>query len=50
MMAAVRAPQSKPAMMAFWIFRASIRAMMSRATTDCWALRNVSLARKRVVP
>ncbi len=39
MMSAVRAPQSNPPMTAFWIFSASISAMMSRATTDCCPLR-----------
>src|SRR4051794_32767856 len=36
---AVRAPQSKAARIAFSISRASIKAMMSRGTTDCWAFR-----------
>jgi hypothetical protein len=43
MMLAVRAPQSKPAMVAFSILRASINAMISRATTDYCPLRTVSL-------
>ena len=50
MTAAVRAPQSKPAMVAVWILSASMRAMMSCATADCWALRMVVLERKVVVP
>ena len=50
MMSAVRAPQSKPAMIDFWMFRASIKARMSSATTDGWPLRKVSLERKLVVP
>ncbi len=41
MMSAVRDPQSKPPNTAFSILRASIRAMMSRAITDCCALRKV---------
>ena len=49
-MSAVRAPQSKPAMIAFSILSASIKAMMSTATADGWPLRTVSLDRKRVVP
>ena len=32
------------------ILSASINAMISTATTDCWPLRKVSLERKRVVP
>ena len=40
----------KPPRIAFPIWRASIKAMMSNATTDCWPLRNVSPERKRVVP
>ena len=39
MTAALRAPQSKPAMVAVGILSASMRAMMSCATADCWALR-----------
>ena len=50
MMLAVRAPQSKPPTTAFSIFSASISAMMSTASADCWPLRKVSLDRKRVVP
>jgi hypothetical protein len=50
MMQAVRAPQSQPATVAVLIFSASISAMMSTATTDCWPLRGVSADRKRVLP
>ncbi len=50
MMSAVRAPQSKPASTAVWIFSASISAMVSTATADGWPLRTVSLERKRVGP
>jgi hypothetical protein len=49
-MLAVRAPQSNPARIAFSILSASIKAMMSKATTDCWPFRSVSLERKRVEP
>jgi hypothetical protein len=49
-MSAVRAPQSKPARVAFPIRSASIKATISSATTDCWPLRNVSPERNRVVP
>jgi hypothetical protein len=37
-------------MIAFSILRASIKAMLSTATTDCWPLRTVAFERKRVVP
>ncbi len=50
MMSAVRAPQSKPPITAVCIFNASMRLMMSIATTDCCPLRNVALERKRVEP
>jgi hypothetical protein len=46
----VRAPQSQPAIVAFSMRSASIRAMTSAATADCWPLRLVSLDKKRVVP
>ena len=49
-MLAVRAPQSQPPMTAFSILSASINAMTSTATADCWPLRGVSAERKRVVP
>ena len=49
-MLAVRAPQSKPARIAFSILSASIKAMTSAASADGWPLRSVSLERKRVVP
>ena len=48
MMFAVRAPQSQPARIALSIARASIRAMMSIATTACWAFRRFPPDRKRV--
>jgi hypothetical protein len=44
-----RSPVEAPRI-AFSIWRASIRAMISSATTDCWPFRNVLLERKRVVP
>src|SRR6202012_2372825 len=44
MMLAVRAPQSKPATVAFLIFSASISAMMSEAMAACCPLRGVSAA------
>ena len=45
-MSAVRAPQSKPATIARSISSASISAMVSTATTDCWPLRSVSSREK----
>jgi hypothetical protein len=42
--------QSKPATIAFLILRASMSAMVSMASADCWPLRNVLPERKRVVP
>jgi hypothetical protein len=50
MMSAVRAPQSKPATIAFWMPSASIKATMSTAIAACWPLRSVSAERNRVVP
>ena len=50
MMLAIPAPQLKPPMAAFSIFRASIIAIMSAATTKCWPFRAVFVERKRVVP
>jgi len=47
---AVRAPQSKPARIAFSIPSASIKAMASIASTDCWPLRTVASERNRVEP
>jgi hypothetical protein len=49
-MFAVRAPQSKPAMMALSIWRASMKAMTSTARAACSPLRNVSSDRKVVAP
>jgi hypothetical protein len=49
-MLAVRAPQSKPPIVACSILSASIKATMSVASAAGWPLRNVSLLRKRVVP
>lgn len=40
----------KPPMIAFSILSASINAMMSSATTDCWPLRMLSPERNFVVP
>ena len=45
-MLAVRAPQSKPARIAFSILSASIKAMMSTASADGWPLRR-RVARKK---
>ena len=42
-MFAVRAPQSQPAIVALSMPSASIRAMTSAASADCWPLRIVSL-------
>jgi hypothetical protein len=50
MILTVRAPRSKPARIAFSILRASIKAKISTATTDCGPFLGVSLERKRVVP
>jgi hypothetical protein len=50
MMSAVREPQSYPAKTARLIRSASSSAITSRATTDCWALRNVDADRNVVVP
>jgi hypothetical protein len=49
-MPADRAPQSKPAMVARWIFSASIRAMTSDASAAGSPLRGMSAERKRVLP
>src|SRR5215475_2051330 len=49
MILAVRAPQSKPPRMAFWIFRASMKATISVATAAGWPFRNVSPERNRDV-
>ena len=50
MMSAVRAPQSKPAIVARWIRSASISANMSAATALGCPLRTVVADRKRVLP
>ena len=47
---AVRAPQSKPPMIAEVMPSASISAIASTARAACWPLRLVSSERKRVVP
>src|SRR5580692_11629774 len=46
----IRAPQSKPAIIALSILSASIKWIMSRATTEGWPFRTVSLERNLVVP